>query len=100
MAQKALARVLVVCGHFERGQHFAHRDYDFIGELVLDLTAVHADDVVSAALVNARDDFAAAVGVKRRLHLVAVVVGAFHADYRLDPAEAFQKLYHFILFVF
>ena len=53
--------------------------------------------MVSARLINARDDLSAAVGVERRLHLVAVVIRVFHTDYRLHPAKAFKELFHLVL---
>ena len=92
MPQKALAGVLVVGRQAERRQQLSHRHNDFVGEHVLNLTAVNADNMVRARLVDARNNPALTVRKKRRLHLVAIVVGVVHADNRLHPAKALEQL--------
>lgn len=100
MPQKAAAGHLVVRRHFEVGEQAADVDDDFIRGPVLGHAAVHGDDVVRAALVNARDDAARARGAERGLHLVAVVVRVFHAEDRLHMREAPEQLHAEAVFPF
>lgn len=100
MPQKAAAGHLVVRRHFEVGEQAADVDDDFIRGPVLGHAAVHGDDVVRAALVNARNDAARARGAERGLHLVAVVVRVFHAEDRLHMREAPEQLHAEAVFPF
>lgn len=91
MAQKAAPCHLVVRRHFEIDEQLSNVDDDAVGGFVLRHAAVHRDDVVRAALVDAGDDAPGARCAERCLHLVAVVVRIFHADDRFHMAEAPEK---------
>ncbi|MFR8209127.1 hypothetical protein [Hominenteromicrobium sp.] len=87
MAQKATPGNFVIRCHFEIAQQAADIDDDAVGYFVFRHAAVHGDDVVRAALVNAGDDASGTRGAECGLHLVAVVVGVPHADDGLYAAE-------------
>lgn len=87
MAQKAAPGDLVIRCHFEIAQQAADIDDDAVGNFVFRHAAVHGDDVVRAALVNAGDDASGTRGTECGLYLVAVMVGVLHADDGLYAAE-------------
>ena len=98
--QKAAAGHLVIRCHFEVREQLADVHDDLIRGFVLGHAAVHGDDVVRAALVDAGDDAARARRAERGLHLVAVVVRVFHADDRLHMRELPEQFYAEAVFPF
>ena len=97
MAQKALARVLVIGGESKRGEKPPHLKDDPVGKLILDLAGIYPHDMVGAGLIHARDDLAPFIGIKRRLYLVAVMIRVLHADDRLDFPKFAQQLFNLVL---
>ena len=68
-------------------------DDDPVGGFVLGLAGVHGHNAVGAGLVHPADDPPPALVIgKGRLHLVAVVIGALHAQNGGDFPKPAQQL--------
>jgi len=93
MAQEAAPGHFVVGGHLEIGQQAADIHNDAVRGLVLRHAAVHGDDVVRAALINAGDDAPGAGGAERGLYFVSVMVGVFHPEDGLHMGKLPEELY-------
>ena len=93
MAQETLHGHVVEGAEFEALGQFAHGDDDLVRLFVLDEATVHRHNLVGGGLVDTGDDLAVLLA-KGGLHLVAVVVGAVHADDLVHVAVFAQEFDH------
>lgn len=89
--QRAAAGFLVIGTDLEALEQAADRDNDLVCDRVLDHAVADRHDPVRGRLVHARDDLPLPIDAESGLHLVAVVVGIFHADDLLHVAEAAEQ---------
>ena len=97
MPEQAIAGILIIHTHFERGKQRKDRLDDLLTFFVLDQAVFHVDDLMRLLTVHTGVGAFFAVVLRHPMHLVAVAEGVLHPPDRHHLPKAFQKLFYLFL---